>query len=158
VDGVLLARDQFEQRLPVAGALVGSFNGWDPQADPMTGGAPTASGPGRGAWTRGYSTTICSWWTDAPAGTCLLGVAPNPVRPATAISFALAEAGPYRIAVFDLSGREVACLAEAWMAAGRHAVSWNGRSDSGAMLPSGVGFATLRAGGRTESRKIVLTK
>jgi hypothetical protein len=95
---------------------------------------------------------------DVPSGTGLLGVSPNPFRPATTISFALAEGSPCRLAVFDVSGREVACLADAWTAAGRHAVSWNGRSDSGATLPAGVYFAALRAGGRIESCKVVLAR
>jgi hypothetical protein len=100
---------------------------------------------------------------DVPGTGSLLGpgglaAAPNPFRPGTTISFVLAEAGPCRLAVHDLSGREVVRLADAWTTAGRHGVAWDGRSGSGATLPSGVYFATLSASGRTRSCKLVLTR
>jgi hypothetical protein len=75
--------------------------------------------------------------------------------PGNGISFALTAAGPCRVEVLDASGRTVAVLADGWSAAGRHALSWNGRSDSGAETPPGIYFVALRTAGRSETRRIV---
>jgi predicted MPP superfamily phosphohydrolase len=94
---------------------------------------------------------------DAPA-TRLLGAAPNPFNPATAISFVLAEPESVRLTVFDVQGHHVARLCDARMPAGRHDVRWDGRTDAGLAVPSGVYLVGLRAGAYTETRKLVLAR
>jgi len=72
-----------------------------------------------------------------------LEAGPNPFLPGSpvTVSFDLAEAGPVRVAIFDAAGRQVALLADRELAAGRHQVQWNGESDRGESLPSGIYYA-----------------
>lgn len=89
----------------------------------------------------------------------LRGNAPNPFNPATEIRFALREAGPVDLAIYDLNGRLVRTLASsARLPAGDHTVAWNGRSDAGVELPSGVYLVRFEAGGVESAHKITLMK
>jgi flagellar hook assembly protein FlgD len=84
--------------------------------------------------------------------------APNPFNPATVISFRLASVLSARLAVYDATGREVAVLAEGFMQAGNHEVRWNGRDSSGNPVSSGVYLYRLEAGGKSETRKMILVR
>jgi hypothetical protein len=89
----------------------------------------------------------------------LRGNAPNPFNPATEIRFALRETGPVDLAIYDLNGRLVRTLSNgARLPAGDHAVAWDGRSDSGKELPSGLYLVRFEAGGVEAAHKITLMK
>ncbi len=81
---------------------------------------------------------------------------PNPVMGSTQIRFALAEAGPTRLLLFDAAGRRVRTIQEEMLNAGPHVLTWDGRDDEGARLPSAVYFARLESGGVTLRTKVVL--
>ena len=83
---------------------------------------------------------------------------PNPFNPVTTIAFALPEAGPARLAVYDVSGRLVAVLAEGVHEAGEHEAVWNGRDAAGRQLGSGVYFVRLEFAGSVSTRKMVMVK
>ncbi len=88
-----------------------------------------------------------------------MGAWPNPFNPSTAISFDLADDGPVRLHVYDLSGRRLRTLLDGTVGAGsNHQVVWDGRDDAGNDLPSGVYFLSLRADSRMESMRLVLLK
>jgi hypothetical protein len=95
--------------------------------------------------------------TPAPAVT-LFQNRPNPFNPSTAIRFSLTRASEVVLSVFDVEGGLVANLARRHYGPGEHEVRWNGKDARGATLPSGVYFYRLTAGGRTESKKMVLLK
>lgn len=78
---------------------------------------------------------------------------PNPFQRETEIRFALEEASLVNLKVFDLMGREVATLVDGSLPAGAYRVVWDGSRS-----PSGMYFYRLQAGGRTQSRTMVLTK
>ncbi len=82
---------------------------------------------------------------------------PNPVNPWTTIRFSLREAGPVRLAIYDVQGREVQRLVSGVMNAGEHAVEWNG-AGGGPPLPSGVYFYRLTAGDFTATRKMAVIR
>jgi len=63
-----------------------------------------------------------------------------------------------RLAVYDVTGREVVVLAEELQDAGRHTTMWDGRTTSGRDLSAGVYFARLEFGARVEARKVVLAR
>ena len=85
-------------------------------------------------------------------------VRPNPFTGHAAIVLDLPQAGFVDLSIFDPSGRRVRTLVDRNAAAGRQVVRWDGRSDDGASLASGVYFARLRAFGKVQSRKVVLTR
>jgi len=84
--------------------------------------------------------------------------APNPFNPSTEISFTLAEAGRAELQVFSLRGQNVRRLVAGSLEAGDHSVTWDGRDDSGARVPSGVYFYKLTAGDFEGMQRMVLLK
>ena len=78
---------------------------------------------------------------------------PNPFNPATTIEFSLPSAGPVRLSVYDLLGKEVATLVDQEMAAGSYRVQFDART-----LPSGTYLYTLRGAGATLTQKMILLK
>jgi hypothetical protein len=78
---------------------------------------------------------------------------PNPFNPTTVIPFELASAGDVSLAVYDVTGRQVATLKNGYMSAGRHMVTFNA-----AGIPSGVYIVRLEAGGQLMTSKLTLLK
>ena len=60
--------------------------------------------------------------------------------------------------IFDTRGALVCTLVESERPAGTHTVFWNGTDDSGRRLTSGIYFYRIKAGGFTQTRKMVLLK
>lgn len=77
----------------------------------------------------------------------VLAAKPNPTYGAVELAFDLPVAGNVRVGVYDLAGRRVAMLADAWCGAGHHALRWDGRDASGRIAPSGIYVVRLEAGG-----------
>jgi hypothetical protein len=88
----------------------------------------------------------------AAASASPLACSPNPVTAAATISFKLEAASRVHLAVYDLSGRRVATLAEGPYAAGNHAAYW--RAD----VPTGVYIYRLQFGDRVAVKKVVVAK
>jgi len=83
---------------------------------------------------------------------------PNPFNPTTTIRFVLPVREHVTLAIYDAGGRLIRTLVNEVRAYGEHDVIWDGRDDGGAAMASGVYFYQLRAGKRTESKKMVLLK
>jgi hypothetical protein len=88
-------------------------------------------------------------------GAYLAAPDPNPFGPQTNLRFTLKETASVRLAVYDISGRRVAVLAEGLYEPGEYHEVWNGEDESGAEVCPGVYLARLAAGGMSTSRKIV---
>ncbi len=84
--------------------------------------------------------------------------APNPFAFATSIRFSTSGTGDLALRVLDTSGRVVATLREGRTVAGIHSVTWNGKSDKGESLPSGVYFYRLSTSETETTRKMVLLR
>jgi subtilisin family serine protease len=83
---------------------------------------------------------------------------PTPFNAEVTIPFALAEAGPVRLAVYNLMGQQVRVLADSWAAAGEHRVRWDGRMAAGVEAASGVYWAVLQAGDVVQTAKLALIR
>lgn len=83
---------------------------------------------------------------------------PNPFGPSTRIRFAVAEPGPTRVSVYDVSGRLVVRLLDEHRDAGEHAVLWDGLNGRDEPVAAGVYFCRLDHAGSTESRAMVLLR
>ena len=88
-----------------------------------------------------------------PAAMRLYQNHPNPFNPVTRITFDISEPGPVRLAVYDVTGREVACPVDEVMQPGVYHADLDGRS-----LPAGLYVYTLEAGDARQSRKCLLIK
>ncbi len=93
-----------------------------------------------------------------PAAFRVLGAAPNPFNPSTAIRFSLARAGGTTVEVFDARGRLVKQLLDRQLSAGPHEAVWDGRDDQGRAAPSGLYLARVRSGSQQGRTKMILTK
>lgn len=78
---------------------------------------------------------------------------PNPFNPSTTFRIDLPGAGEIALAAFDLLGREVRMIVRGWYPAGTHGIRWDATG-----LPSGTYICRLSAGGRLESRRVLLLK
>jgi len=94
----------------------------------------------------------------APRVTALRGASPNPFNPVTTLRFSVAEAGPVRLAVYDVRGRLVRTLVDRDLPAGAHETTWNGRNGSGESAASGIYLTRLDAAGETRTSKMVLLR
>jgi hypothetical protein len=92
----------------------------------------------------------------SPRVTALYGNVPNPVPGGTRISYALAEAGPVLLQIFDIRGRLVRTLVDRHQAPGRHALEWDGTDQNRHRLPGGSYFYRLRQGEVTQTRRLIL--
>jgi hypothetical protein len=82
---------------------------------------------------------------------------PNPFNPMTTIRYDLPSAWPVTLVIYDVSGRRVRALKSGVMeAAGVRSAVWDGRSDEGSRVASGVYFYRLEAGPYTSTRRMVL--
>lgn len=87
-----------------------------------------------------------------------LAAQPNPFNPGTTIRVALATAGPYRLDVFDHSGRRLRSLLNGNGELGDLQLVWDGRDDAGDTLAGGVYLARLAAKDVRETVKLILLK
>jgi hypothetical protein len=94
-------------------------------------------------------------WMDA---------APNPFRSVVNVSFNLdaeilgSGPTPVEIRVFDAAGRLQRTVFDRIAPSGLTRLTWDGRGGDGRRLPAGVYFLNMRAGDRSLSRQIILTK
>jgi hypothetical protein len=84
-----------------------------------------------------------------------LRAAPNPFVGAVDLRLTLAQAGPVRLDVLDVSGRIVRRVASGWFPAGAHTRSWDGRTDAGSEAPSGLYFVRGSIGDREFGTRLV---
>ncbi len=94
----------------------------------------------------------------APERTGFVAISPNPFGAAVDLRFSLAQAGPVRLAIYDVTGRRVTDIVDRSMPTGTHREAWDGRDGAGRDLSPGIYFARLEAAGVAETRKIVRVK
>ena len=88
----------------------------------------------------------------------LAGNAPNPFRGQTTVEFALPEQSRVTVAVYDMMGRKVATLVDGVKGVGTHRVRWDGQSDGGQALSSGVYLLRMRADEQSETRRMTIVR
>jgi hypothetical protein len=78
---------------------------------------------------------------------------PNPFNPVTSFEYTIEKDGMVNVAIYDISGRMVAELADGYMSAGTYPVTWDA-SD----LSSGVYMVHMTSGDFTTMQKVMLIK
>ena len=84
-------------------------------------------------------------------------VRPNPSRGTVQLDWQLPRETDVRVSIVDVQGRELAVLANARMAPGRHGATWSGTID-GRAVPRGAYFVRLAADGKSWSKRFVLVR
>ncbi|MEJ2721770.1 MAG: M1 family aminopeptidase [bacterium] len=87
-----------------------------------------------------------------------LGVNPNPFNAAAKLTFETGVGGRVEIGIFDVTGARVRGVFAGSLPPGFHQIEWDGKSDAGAPVASGVYFVRLQAVEGTLVRKAVLLK
>ena len=100
---------------------------------------------------------------EIPAKTELLLNYPNPFNPETWIPHRLAEAANVTLTIYDLSGGIVCKLNVGHRTAAVYesrskAIYWDGRTEFGERVASGIYFYHLSAGDYSATRKMVILK
>jgi len=72
--------------------------------------------------------------------------------------FAMEQAGPARVDVFDVQGRFLRVLLEESLPSGRYGFTWDGRTAVGQRAASGVYLVRLSTAGRTLVRRVTIAR
>ena len=80
---------------------------------------------------------------------------PNPFNAETLIPYSLPVAGPVELAIYNIMGQKVRTLVQGEQAAGRHQIAWDGRSDRGSSLASGVYLSRLASPQGVQVRQLL---
>jgi hypothetical protein len=83
---------------------------------------------------------------------------PNPFNPVTTIEYETMAHTRVSLRVYNVSGALVRTLVDQDLPAGAHRVTWDGVSDTGQAVASGVYYCRLSAGDTREARRMVLLK
>jgi hypothetical protein len=83
---------------------------------------------------------------------------PNPFNPSTTIEFSVPKPGPATVRIYDLQGRLVSTLVNEALGAGVYRVRWNGKSDDGRDLSSGVYFARVESSRSRASARLMMVR
>jgi hypothetical protein len=83
---------------------------------------------------------------------------PNPFNPETEIQFGVPRQAMVKLEIFNVLGQLVKTLMEEVREAGYYRVSWDGRNDEGAFMPSGVYLYRLTTSRFTDTKKMVMMR
>ncbi len=83
---------------------------------------------------------------------------PNPFNPITVIEYHLNRSARVILVIHDVLGAKVTTLVDKHQPRGLKRLIWDGTSQSGKTVASGIYFCTLKVGEFTQSKKIVLLK
>ncbi|HPG38936.1 MAG TPA: T9SS type A sorting domain-containing protein [bacterium] len=83
---------------------------------------------------------------------------PNPFNSTTTISYNVKEAAHVNITIFDILGRRVTTLVDYRNEAGLHNVNWEGTSEFGNPVASGIYFIRITINNKTQLHKVSLLK
>jgi hypothetical protein len=99
------------------------------------------------------STTSVESNSEVPCSFSLEQNFPNPFNPSTEIGYQLNTTAEVQLIVYNLIGKEIAILVNQVQRAGHHTVTFNANN-----LASGMYYAKLQADGKSQIRKMMLTK
>ena len=94
--------------------------------------------------------------TTVPEGYCLYQNYPNPFNPATTISYSIPKEAEIQVSIYNMAGSIVKTYVKNHKNAGQYSIVWNGKSNSGFDVSSGVYLITLHANEFTATQKVML--
>ncbi len=93
-----------------------------------------------------------------PAAISLGSLMPNPFNPRITISFNVGRSGPVELNIYDLVGRRIKDIVSQQFEVGQYDRQWDGRDNSGSIMPAGVYLVRIKSETTTDSKKITLVK
>jgi parallel beta-helix repeat protein len=95
---------------------------------------------------------------QTPEFTRIILAYPNPFNPTTIIEFVLSHNSHIQIAVHDLLGRQVKCLADKQVNAGQYKIIWDTTNDQGQKVAAGFYFCRMEADDFIDVIKLMFVK
>jgi len=92
--------------------------------------------------------------TEIPQTYELLGNYPNPFNPSTTIKYALPYSSDVELTIYDITGKVITTLNRNGQSAGYQNIVWNGNSQQGSRVSSGVYFYRFKAASLDGSNKV----
>ncbi|MEW6411958.1 MAG: FG-GAP-like repeat-containing protein [Candidatus Zixiibacteriota bacterium] len=83
---------------------------------------------------------------------------PNPFNPTTTIAYSLPTRAEVRLDIYNLLGQRVRQFDEGLKTAGNYELVWDGKTDNGRSVATGLYLYKITAGDYSESRKMLLIK
>ena len=90
---------------------------------------------------------------EIPDELLLVSTYPNPFNPVTNITFGIDQDAYIQVKIYDISGREIATLANEHYISGYHSLIWNANKQS-----SGLYLLVINSNGLSRSQKLILLK
>ncbi|MDZ7334545.1 MAG: T9SS type A sorting domain-containing protein [candidate division KSB1 bacterium] len=107
----------------------------------------------------GWSTDVnCSLPLKKPKDFNLLKIYPNPFNSCVAFHYSLHRPQQVNISIFDILGRKITELVNAFQNPGNYQIYWNGQIDSEQTIGSGIYFCKLEGEDFFSIRKMILLK
>ncbi len=95
---------------------------------------------------------------NLPEGFALFQSYPNPFNPEARISYYLPRDCEVTVTIYNVLGQRVRTLFDGRQGAGTHSLRWDGRSDQGIELSSGIYLYRLDADDFSDAKKMMLIK
>ncbi|MCD6418547.1 T9SS type A sorting domain-containing protein [bacterium] len=92
-----------------------------------------------------------------PKGIEISSPKPNPFNSSCEIDIYLPDEEKIYVEVRDILGRTIS-LEERILSGGRHSIKWDGKNISGAAVPSGIYFISVKCGGRNITKDVLLIR
>ena len=83
---------------------------------------------------------------------------PNPFNPFTTISYDLPDDGLVELTVYNMRGEKITTLMQGNQEAGSYRLNWDGTSQSGEMVSSGIYFLRIASGSYSKTSKMVFIR
>ncbi|MCP4724149.1 MAG: T9SS type A sorting domain-containing protein [bacterium] len=111
---------------------------------------------GNGAYERAMLPETEMTYTTAPVEFELIKNYPNPFNSSTLIEFSLEENARASIRIYSILGQLVKTFDNKGFVRGVNRVGWNGTTDNGSHVSSGVYLCRLTVNGRTQTRRMTI--
>ncbi|NIR52322.1 T9SS type A sorting domain-containing protein [candidate division KSB1 bacterium] len=95
---------------------------------------------------------------DTPKSFELAQNYPNPFNASTTIQYRLSENALVSLSIYNLIGERIRQYRIGTRTPGDHTLSWNGKTDDGREMPSGIYFYKLTVGQLAQTRKMILSR
>lgn len=83
---------------------------------------------------------------------------PNPFNPETTITYELDMPGQVTVSVYNTQGQLIRNLSSEYQDVGQYEVQWNGKSQTGETVPSGVYLYKIQVGNETFTGRMLMMK
>lgn len=103
-------------------------------------------------------TTVASVDSRLPGSFALMQNYPNPFNPSTQVKFDVPTRSQVRIDIYNVLGQKVKTLVNEMMDAGSYTADWDGSSEGGSSVSSGVYFYKMVAGDYVSTKKMMMLK